>query len=287
MAGADMMNAGKIELPFSALKADEGLDGAFLDSSLLEDEMRRYNGNVDFSYLSQCSSFDKDMMDRFLPMRSGERIPDSKYRKVFDLKDVESIIDRYSGHTGPCSLRIDSIEELAEHMLSAYVTSHFYYIYGKTRNIKGTFPQNCCGVSSRSVMLSMMYNGNPAATSVYSTKDHFYGHIPFVMNDIEGTIIVEPTWDQMSKEGIRNKVSVRLGSRWEHIAVWGGVRHDFFPDYVVNHEVLKKLQCTVFDDTFDFCSRTKEKFYGNTQGYLEMAYANPVKIKMDEQVMLK
>ena len=144
------------------------------------------------------------------------------------------ILKKYKSVPGFCSMRVGSEGELMEHVRAVHELSYNHYVFGKEKDIDGSFPNWCCGDSSRNLLLTLMERGYPNASHFYNARrDHAYNGLPFVFGDSEekGFIILDPTSDQLfnnKKHAPRNNVFVVPGARWKYETDWGkGV--DLFP----------------------------------------------------------
>ena len=132
----------------------------------------------------------------------------------------------------------------------------------------GSFPENCCGVSSRNVWLSLLHFGYRNATYAAAKIDHGYVMVPFVFGYKAGSIIADPTSDQLwDTHKVRNHVFVMLGTSWDYKADFGA-KANMFPGYVMNIGILKKVFPCDLDNLSEF------KFHNNGSRYLEKAFKN-------------
>ncbi len=168
----------------------------------------------------------------------------------------------------PCSMLLSSEKELKEHMVKAYIVSNFHYVLGKAYNLKGSFPDRCCGMSGRSVMLSLMAHGYPNAAYAYSGNDHGYVILPFVIEQSNavsapGVVFVDPTSDQFSKNE-RNLVFANFGYNLNYSLN----NISFAPSLVASIDILIKTKGNI---------RDKANFHRDASDYLVRAYSNPVR----------
>jgi len=237
-------------------------DGFSLDTLVLEQEMKRNNGGVNLTRVTKDTPIDEKLCRRFVPFFECE-----------DQDVIRALTSRYGEIDSPCAMIVNSEEELATHLSTAYQVAHFHYILGKKHNLKGSFPDLCCGRSSRSLMLSLMDFGYPNATYAYSNRyDHGYTLLPFVLGDkkISGSILIDPTHDQLwDKTDIRNAVMLKLGPKWEYRNGWAHGA-DLFPDRICTIDIIRKIPNNISDD--DLYHRDGEKS-------LNQAFANPVKVE--------
>ncbi len=242
-----------------------------LDTCYLENQMREHNGGIALSELS-CTSGDIEGDEE-----SRKYVPHFvEDENLFNEEEIFRIVSRYKEINGPCSMQIDSVEKLTEHMIVSYQIAYHHYILGKRYNIGGLFPRHCCGISSLNVMLSLMEFGYPNAACASSKKyDHGYTILPFVFSDectsedTVGTVVIDPTSDQLWKNAqIRNAVFIKLGAEWDYRTDWkeGG---NLFPDNICSIDTLKKDPKDVADTPYS---------QENGIRYFQMAFSNPVKI---------
>lgn len=144
------------------------------------------------------------------------------------------ILGRYESVPGFCSMKIENEGELEEHVKNIHELSYSHYVFGKEDNIKGSFPDMCCGKSSRNLFLTLMEKGYPNSSFFYNDfHDHAYVGLPFVFGEDreKGFIIVDPTSDQLfydKKNAPRNSLFVASGAKWKYEADWKGGA-DLFP----------------------------------------------------------
>jgi len=241
-------------------------DGEGLDTQVLEREMIQNNGGIDLSaqFTSSIPGMGEETFRFFVP----------HFKREYDNRNVREremskTLRKYSQISGPCSMKVDSTDELLEHMLVGYEVAHFHYILGKKHNMRGMFPRYCCGTSSRSVALSLMDFNYPNAAYAYSHRyDHGYVILPFVManESIKGSIVVDPTYDQLwnSDKG-RNAVFVKLGSEWEYKTDWKKGAN-LFPDDISSMDIFREAGSIVDWD----------EGYRDVRKYFARAFANPV-----------
>lgn len=239
-----------------------------LDTAVLENEMVQNNGGIELKKLGKDCLFyihgDDDFLKKFVP-----------YFQIFDTPKLKEMADKYN-ISKPCSMALDSLEELSEHMATGYQVAHFHYILGKKHHLKSSFPSMCCGISSMNVSMSLMSLGYPNAAYAFSTHyDHAYVILPFVLNDGEtkGTIIIDPTYDQLWKnKSERNAVFLRLGDKWEYKTEWknGG---NLFPDRIFSIDVIKSNPKISFMDYDEYPFNATMGQY-----FFQRAFENPIKL---------
>lgn len=146
----------------------------------------------------------------------------------------EKILKKYSSVPDYCSMHVGGYEELMNHVAIVHELSYNHYVFGKEENLKGQFPNYCCGYSAANLFLTLMEKGYPNAAYFYnSDQDHAYNGLPFSFEDgkTKGFIIVDPTSDQLftnKNKAPRNNLFVVLGARWEYKTDWAHGT-DLFP----------------------------------------------------------
>ncbi len=253
-------------LPHIAHRGIERLaDGESLDTQVLEQKLRPVNGGVDLSRFNTRKLRRDEFYLRFVPHFGADEKTD---------EEVLDITDKFPEIDSPCSMEVRDLEELSRHMINAYIISHFNYILGRKVNLKGSFPEFCCGISGISLMLSLIELGYPNATYVYSNKhDHAYTLLPFVfgMNGDEGSIVIDPTSDQLYSRRVRprNAVFIKMGSKWEYRTDWEGGA-DLFPDRFCSIDILRLTPEDIL---------RHEAYYQDPQEFFITAFSNPVSVK--------
>jgi hypothetical protein len=140
--------------------------------------------------------------------------------KYSTIKISKRILQKYQNIPGFCSMIIKDGKELNQHLEKIYRLLYAHYLYGKKINFKGTFPEKCCGRSSRNILLDLMEKGYPNATFFYNeSKDHAYTGLPFIFgeNQEPGFIIADPTSDQSfndKRSAPRNNIFIASGNKW-------------------------------------------------------------------------
>ena len=77
---------------------------------------------------------------------------------------------------------LSSIDDLLDQALKIYQVSYANYVIGKNKDINGTFPDYCCGVSSWNVLFSLFKHEYPMVSIATNLRqDHVYPIIPFVL----------------------------------------------------------------------------------------------------------
>ena len=190
-----------------------------------------------------------------------------------DEESLSQIVSKYPAITSPCSMYLDSIEELSEHMVLGYQVAHFHYILGKGYNLRGSFPSMCCGLSSRNVMMSLIELGYPNAAYAYSQKcDHGYTILPFVFGKkkSQGTIVIDPTSDQLWLDPHdRNAVFIKMGSSWEYRTDWkdGG---NLFPNRICSIDIVREKPDKFIDRSY---------YHVGGKKYFRKAFSNQILIR--------
>src|SRR3989344_1483516 len=247
-------------------------EGFALDTLALEKEMQTRTGIEPLSNPISAPVLDRS----YLYLR--DRVPffynDGGLQDEKDQKALIELAKKYPQAMPPCSMEVNSLEELAEHMFIAYQTSYFHYILGKGFNVKNSFPKNCCGLSSWSLFASLLEFGYVNTVIFRSKYDHAYVLIPFVMRsddqeEVSGSIVIDPTYDQLySNCNTRNAVFLKLGARWNYQTEWkqGG---DLFPKTLVSVETIAKNNLPL---KYTDCHQGGED-------YLKKAFSNPVSLQ--------
>ena len=255
-----------IRNPFAELKnacIPRIADGVSLDTRVLEEEMRGVNGGIELADLKpNHGRADDDALRQYVPHFGVD---------IYKKEEISGIVDKFPAVAGPSSMVVGSADDLSEHMAVAYQLSHFHYILGKKHNLKGSFPKNCCGMSARSLMLSLIELGYPNAAYAYSTRrDHGYTLLPFVLEgeDIKGTIVVDPTSDQLwnGQAGKRNDVFIKLGDKWEYKTDWG-LRGNLFPNTICSIDILRRNPENLGNEN---------RYHAGGTDYLRKAFSNPL-----------
>ena len=258
----------------NSMPAVELKDGFGLDSLVLDKEMIFHNGGIDISNLgvNKIKSIDCTYPKSFFPCFDNFN---DEYKK----KEISKIIRKYKKIDEPCSMIINSNEELSEYMSIGYQISHFNYILGKKcvsrqnfPRLKYDFPKFFCGPSSRNLMLSLISFGFPnAAYALSQEHDHAYIILPFVLKKekAKGAILVDPTYEQLWNN-TREKIGlfIRLGSEWEYRTDWRKGAN-LFPDKICSIDILRKPSTDMYD---------VKDYHSGGKKYLKQAFSNPVSI---------
>jgi len=144
----------------------------------------------------------------------------------------QKILQKYKSTPGFCSMTISSGKHLLDHVKNIHELSYNHYVFGKEIDMKDGFPDDCCGVSSNNLLLTLMEKGYPNAAYLSSGHNHAYVGLPFVLglNQEKGFILVDPTSDQLfnnKTHAPRNYVFV-AGTEWEYITDWEN-GNDLYP----------------------------------------------------------
>src|SRR3989338_4367787 len=146
-------------------------------------------------------------------------------------ENLDRLKERLPQSRNPTSIKVESLEQLEACTLAAFEVAYAHYLLGKEYGVKGHFPFRCCGISARNVFLSMLFHGfHSAAYAAVKGVDHAYVILPFVWRNVQATIRIEPTAEQMYNDHApKVAVAVLLGSRWQYVTDWkSGV--DLFPN---------------------------------------------------------
>lgn len=147
------------------------------------------------------------------------------------------IRSNFAYHAVPVCMVFENEAELHECATATYQLMYFHYFLGKHQKLKGQFPQFCCGLSARSLTLSLWESGVVAAVSAYDyIDDHAYVIIPYRIRGSEkmGVILADPTSDQLNikkSERVRNVIALLPPAGWEYRTDWQG-GSDLYPQLV-------------------------------------------------------
>ena len=131
---------------------------------------------------------------------------------------VSSILPQYNEVPGFSSMLLEDYDHLFEHISKIHELSYSHYLWAKGVNLRGTFPRNCCNVSSNNVLLSLLDYGYVNATKIVDYSiGHCYNMFPFQLKDsnIKGFVILDPTSEQTfvnKTTSPRNYISVISGN---------------------------------------------------------------------------
>lgn len=265
---------------------EEELDGFHLDSLVLEEEMKKHNGGIDLATLEPLHQLgDENFQRQYLPHFKED------FKTLRNKEKVLKTVNKFRQIKTPCSMSIRSIDSLLEQMTIAYQIAHFHYILGEKYNLvnpcaknkdKKPFPNYCCLISSNSHMLSSVELGYPnAAIAASETYDHGYVFLPFVMknNNVKGTIIIDPTSDQLGDKYERNSVFLKLGSKWEYKTSWENGAN-LFPDRICSIDMLRKTPQDIFGkNKGDYINIDLDYFHKSVEWYFKEAFSNPIDLE--------
>ena len=111
-------------------------DGFSLDTLALEGQMRPHSSGIEISQFGPINPTLEEHCKKFVPF-----FPDPDLGEGKRLRLVE-------GFSGPCSMLVNSTEELAEHMSNGYQVAYYNYLLGKGQKLGGSFPKYCCLMAS-------------------------------------------------------------------------------------------------------------------------------------------
>lgn len=240
-------------------------DGASLNTSSLETQMMDHNGGFNLRQVTERTRIDFNKHLEFVPFFERTNLDDDTAMRL-----TEGLFGHYS-------LSISDIQGLYRMMSEAYQVAHHTYILGRKTNMKGTFPFNCCGPSSRAIMLSLLDFGYPNAAYAYSdTFDHGYVVLPFVLGSgddaFRGSVVVDPTFDQLwDTSRTRNAVFIKEGQRWRYKTQFKGCA-DLFPTKVRS---LGNVKIHPSCHPLDF----SRGYHHGGESYFEAAFDNRVRLK--------
>ncbi len=162
----------------------------------------------------------------------------------------------FEHHSVPVSMIFEDDEQLLRCVGTIYQLMYFHYFLGKHHKLSGTFPSYCCGISSRSLTLSLWEAGIFAAISTYDyVDDHAYVIIPYSVNQggRTGVILADPTSDQLYRNAslkVRNYIALLPPDGWQYRTDWSdgsdlyplqvhvsscfGQKEDEYPSYLAS-----------------------------------------------------
>ncbi len=195
-------------------------------------------------------------------------------------KEINRLVKRinkvYGKIESPCSMMLETREDLRQPISVAYQVSHSNYILFKNENY--SFPKCNCGPASRTIVPSIIHFGFPNASYVFSGvkewKNHCYVAMPFVINDgnVKGSLVVDPTYDQYedykeAEKRTRNPVFIKIGEEWEHV---------FPPKHIISFDILAQEPDAMTKHTND----EKDALYHSGCSYfMNKAFSNPLKMR--------
>ena len=185
---------------------------------------------------------------------------------------ILKIVNKYPSIQTPCSMLVNSTDELEGHMSRIYQMSHFHYILGKKYIGDSDFPNGRCKVATVNLTLSSIKNEYANASYAYSDKwDHGYTIFPFVFKGaIPGVVIADPTSDQLysNQSKPRNSVFIKLGLKWKYKTDWANGKN-LFPQRIASIDVIRANSQMFF------------KFgHMNIRKYFETAFSNQIEVKL-------
>lgn len=188
-----------------------------------------------------------------------------------DKRNEPTKIDR--SITTPISKIYANKQELLSDMLILYQMNYFNYLMAKKQGMNnGDFPHNCCGVSSRNIVLSgNEFEMKNLAYARSSIIPHDYVIAPFQIpsEKIKGTIIIDPTSDQFNYiHEKRNKVMLKKGVCFEY-ELHGLEDINLFPDKVLGMHQFQYYPENLIEMKSSF----------NGFDFLKQAHENPKEIK--------
>jgi hypothetical protein len=195
-------------------------------------------------------------------------------------KISDKILKKYEGVPEFCSMELDTIEELFEHIRKIHEISYSHYAWAKRTNLQGDFPNYCCGSSSRNVFLNLMEKGYPNSSFVSNSRqDHAYVALPFLLSEMKskGFIVVDPTSDQLFNDKTnapRNNLFVVFGNEWIYETDWNS-GNNLYPSpedesTFANLHTLRNQQGPFIYDKIGI------------EEYFEKVFLNPVKVRIDD-----
>ncbi len=231
----------------------------FLNTTALETEMEKNTGI-------------KLTSPNFLNIENKLLLQHVPFFEVRDSNKINKVTDKYDSINSPCSMIVNSIDELSEQMFKVYEISYYHYVLGK-KNYPN-FPQLCCGESTKNVVLSLLDAGFPNAAYVISGIDHAYAVLPFVFEKekVKGTLIVDPTYDQLEfSNNMRNAVFIKLGENWE------------YKDPLTNKDLSPKVVCSI--DSIKKSALYDIRGHHDGKNFFKKAFENPVKIEIQSRTI--
>ncbi|MBW2977119.1 hypothetical protein KY347_06780 [Candidatus Woesearchaeota archaeon] len=191
------------------------------------------------------------------------------------------IAEQYNNSDLPCVMIVENKEELMEHIMRVYQLSHAHYMIGKTKNFRGTFPEKCCGISTRNVLASLINIGYLNAVSLINHKNgHEYGGLPFVMDGKPGMIIFDPTseqvWEELSYKP-RNHVFIVLGEKFDYITNYNDSAN-LYPEYVAFLNISKGVAEIYREKGMREFGDNRPPANMHIDTYFKKAFSNPVRL---------
>lgn len=195
-------------------------------------------------------------------------------------KIKDRILEKYESIPGFCSMSIDTVDELFENVRKIHEASYCHYAWAKKVNLKGEFPNYCCGISSTNVFLNLMEKGYPNSSIVSNSRfDHAYVALPFLLKELgsKGFVIVDPTSDQLfndKKSAPRNNLFVVLGDKWIYKTDWKS-GHNLYPSPRDNSSFSNLYTLRNYLASSIYSKKGIKEYFGKV-------FKNPVKIKIDD-----
>ena len=192
---------------------------------------------------------------------------------------VKRLIRKYDNLSTPCSLKVSSIDDLLDQALKIYQVSYANYVIGKNKDINGTFPDYCCGVSSWNVLFSLFKHEYPMVSIATNLRqDHVYPIIPFILNNEKsGVIVIDPTSDQLWRNlqhPPRNSLFIVSGLRWEYNTQWSE-GNNLYPESVVDISSIKSMLVGHLNDDRNFYT-SYNTAKSDVPAYFHNAFSNSV-----------
>lgn len=176
-------------------------------------------------------------------------------------------------------MRVGNEAELMEHLRTVHELAYIHYVFGKEIDMRGDFPNLCCGHSARNLLLALMEQGYPnASLFVNDRHDHVYNGLPFLFGDDgkRGFVIVDPTSDQLfndKRHAPRNNLFVVFGTRWKYETDWRGGA-DLFPREE-DYSRFSNLHTLRENPSPGICTS------GEIASYFKEIFKNPVDVEID------
>jgi len=222
-------NGDSVLLPFyldHAIKSTEG-GTVVVDSHALEDQMDAHLGwKLRKVKLGGGTTEQVEICKRYLRRFSRSLIDEYWASKVSEAN--------FKSHNKPVCMRYETTIDLINHLNIIYQLMYFHYFLGKKESLRDSFPNSCCGISSRNLTAALWEAGIVAAVSTYNTSfDHAYVIVPFEISATNhtGVILADPTSDQLhrnSSEKVRNYLSVLPPEGWKYQTDWA-MGEDLYP----------------------------------------------------------
>ncbi len=169
----------------------------------------------------------------------------------------------------PTALHCTSKKQLNQHV--SFFQNVVYYHnelvdLHRESNLYEYYPSYCCGTAARNVVSSLLIQGYNQALIFFSSKNHWYAWVPFLLRKKPWCIIIDPTHEQLWID------------EWVHVKFWTNrnyssqERHDWknlYPKSLCDIEVIKETSNYLFHDL---------GFHKKPKKYLKNAYKNPKKV---------